>query len=54
MQNGYMKVNRFQTTFVILKKTISYKRQCVYSNKNQKGGSDIMHDSTLITQEDLL
>ena len=29
MQNGYMKVNRIQNIFVILKKYILYRRQCV-------------------------
>ena len=40
----YMKVNRIQNIFVILKKDILYRRQCVLFKK-------MIHDSNLITQE---
>ena len=33
VQNGYMKVNRIQNIFVILKKDILYRRQCVLFKK---------------------
>ena len=44
----YMKVIRIQNIFVILKKDILYRRQCVLFKKDD---GDIIHDSNLITRE---
>ena len=48
MQNGYIKVNKIQNTFIILKKGHFVQKAICFI---QKDDGDIMHDSNLITQE---